>query len=142
MGNNLASELKRLDKKLAKLGKAARGAAVLNTLVRAGRLVQRAAKANAARDTGAMASNIHIVKTRANVQRPSVWVQTGTREQMGISADAEWYYPAIIEYGGVRKDGRAIPAKPFLRPAYDSNRGAALEIIKRNMGREIRKAVS
>lgn len=66
------------------------------------------------------------------------WVQFPTRQALGIPADYQWYYPAIIEYG--TKDGR-IPPNPFLRHATDEERPQAIQTIRRVIGDEIVKLV-
>lgn len=101
------------------------GAKILRPSLRKGaKLVLATARANAPRGpTGATAANI---KLKASTRRGtvSVRVQTGSREAMGIPKAAKYYYPAALELGT-----EDLAARPWLRPALESNRSAALAEI-------------
>lgn len=45
-----------------------------------------------------------------------------------LSQDA--YYAGWVEYGHVAKGGKSVPAHPFMRPAWDSGKDAALNAIR------------
>lgn len=55
-------------------------------------------------------------------------VETGTRQDLGISADDPYFYPAVVEYGSQKK---GIRAQPFMRPALDNNREEVFSIMRR-----------
>ena len=114
-------ELTRIFRSLSR----AAGAKILRPSLRKGaKLVLATARANAPRGpTGATAANI---KLKASTRRGtvSVRVQTGSREAMGIPKTAKYYYPAALELGT-----EDLAARPWLRPALESNRAAALAAI-------------
>ena len=69
-------------------------------------------------------------------RRIGLWIGLPTREELGIAADAKWYYPAAVEYGYTRK-ARApvtVPPKPFLRPAFDESESRSFQLIKDEIG--------
>ena len=61
-------------------------------------------------------------------------VRTGTRQELGIPADAKGFYPIALEYGWVTaRGGRHIPPRPYMRPALWDNK----QRIMRAWGREV-----
>lgn len=126
------------DKELAaafkKLSAAMRGPA-LTTAAKAGILpIQNAAIDNAPYLTGTLRRSIHTEEIEESAH--SAMVATGT--------DVE--YAARVEFGFVGTDsaGRSYhqSAKPYLRPAYDEQRDAAIEETKDALRELVEKAVT
>lgn len=120
----LAARFRSLDRKV--------GGKVLRPALRlAAKRIRDVARARAPQLTGRTAAGIRV-KGSSKRGRLAVQVVTGTREAMGIPADAKYYYPAAVELGTERMD-----ALPFLRPALDENRAAALGIIRSESWRRL-----
>lgn len=91
-------------------------------------ILQRA-KMNAPRRTGTLQSSLRVKLGRS--RRPqSLLVTIGTRKE------SDMFYAAFNEFGTGHQ-----PARPFLRPAFDSEKDAALGIIIRVLKQEIEKKV-
>lgn len=120
-----STELERQFKKLAssEQRKVARRA-----LRKAARPIQAAAKSLAPKDLGNMARTIKIRAVRRSRKHVGVIVRTGTRDDLGISDDNKWYYPAHVELGT-----QHLPARPFMRPALDHNRDRSIAILRREI---------
>lgn len=103
------------------------------------KVVQAAAKANAPHRTGALKRSIKVRSHRRSRVRFGVEVRTGTREELGIPADAPGYYPMSIETGWTFRGGTTVPARPFLRPAFDQNKEKVVEAIRKKLGAAVAK---
>lgn len=125
-------------------------------------LVVRDAKARAPVDTGRLRKAIYAVRNKQNsngvFEERVVTVRRGKKFQK-TSRDA--YYWKFVEFGhrtgagkgkylkkvdrpggrGVVSTG-VVPAKPFLRPAFESQKRPALEAITKRLGAEIEKAAA
>jgi hypothetical protein len=120
----MASSIKLIGEKalLAKfknLSKAARGSA-LEKAATAGILpIQNEAIVLVAKDTGTLARSIHT----ETVQKSNSYAEVATGTDVG--------YAARIEFGFMQADslGRHYnqPAQPYMRPAYDTKRQAAID---------------
>ena len=100
-----------------------------------GQPILRDAKANANKLTGAMAKNIKLRAMKRKRGRIGVRIQTGTRLEMGISADEGYYYPAIVEFG----DGATRRAFRFMRRALDSNQHASMTVMRDEIAKGIER---
>ena len=133
--------VKELIKALDALGADVRGEIMEKALWQAAEPIELAARAKAPRSAGTLARNIKRKRM-------------GKRRSMGaavqVVAGDGWYkgktfYGAFVELGhflGSRKRGgkRAyIPARPFMRPAFDSMRGASIVIARNIIGSEIER---
>lgn len=109
------------------------GAKVLRPALRKGAVpIRDAARVNAAPGlTGRNAANIRI-RSSSRKGKLSVQVVTGRRPELGIAGDAKYYYPSAVELGTDK-----MPARPFLRPALESNRQNALAIVKAETWRRV-----
>lgn len=134
---------KKLQRQLSKLPARVEKRIVRKALRAAARPVLRAAKQKCPVDTGALKKGLKIRARKRSRKSFGVDVSTPTREKLGIASDSKWYYPALVEYGYVRK-GITYAARSFLRSAKDATRSAALAILKREIGagviREARKS--
>ncbi len=72
------------------------------------------------------ATKIGAVRNRALIIQG---VKLPTREALGIPSGDRNYYPNAIEYGHV-----GAPAKPFIRPAVDSNKDSEIRAIGKDIG--------
>jgi HK97 gp10 family phage protein len=60
----------------------------------------------------------------------------GSFAEMYVGPEASIFYAHLVEFGSVNNR-----PQPFMRPAYDQEKGAVLDIIKAELGGEIDKAV-
>lgn len=98
----------------------------------AAKRIRDVARANAAPGlTGATSEHIRV-KGSSKKGRLAVQVVTGSREDMGIPPEAKYYYPSAVELGTEHME-----AQPFLRPALDANRAAALGMIRSEAWRRL-----
>lgn len=81
--------------------------------------VLAAAKSRAPVLTGKMRDSLHIAKLKGVRGAAGAVIQTGTRADLGVPSDAEYFYPAVIEYKHA----------PFMRPAIDENPVRILQIM-------------
>lgn len=132
-GDLLARKLEALPVKTAKkiLGRALRDGA---------KIVQAEMKARAPVRTGRMRKSI-TVRAQRRTRRAEIGmnVQLDTRRHPDlITTTAEgkrYFYPAVVEYGA-----RGRPARPFMRPAFDTAKGRALTAVTNRLKSEIEKA--
>lgn len=110
--------------------------------LRAGaKVIQAAYKAHAPVFTGKLKSGIKVRVVKRSRGRIGVMVMTPTRAQLGIPPDSKWYYPAVLEFGGVTKSGRVIPALAFGRRALQSTRSSAIQTIRTTLWQLIASGV-
>lgn len=116
---------KELDRVLGKLPKQLRGR-VLTRAVRGGaNIVRKEMRGRAPVETGRLRDNI---VTRARRDR-------GASVTVSVGPARRTFYAGFIEFGT-----RFLPARPFLRPAFETVKFAALEEIGKRLGTEIEKA--
>lgn len=95
------------------------------------KLVRKAAMAAAPRLSGNTADHV-VVKASSGRGIVGIQVRTGKRSEMRIPDSAKYYYPAARELGTEK-----VTRRPWLRPALDANRGAALSVISAEMWRRV-----
>jgi HK97 gp10 family phage protein len=125
------------------------------TLAKAAQPIVRQARANAPVKTGRLRRAIYSFKDRASTKVKAIRlisVRSGRRH-----GDKDAYYWKWLEFGrgpsrarsGVLgtpdrgffgKEVKAVPAQPFMRPAFESKKLEALEVFRTNMASEIQKA--
>lgn len=131
---------KELIKTLRKLPDAVRRDVLVEALEAAAEPIADAARRKVDVDRGKLRASIKVRRSRARRAGPRVAVTT-SRERAWYAG--ETYYGAFIEFGhfvGSRALGsrrRFVPARPFMRPAYDENRFAALVIARRVAARRL-----
>lgn len=129
---------KALQRKLNRMVDKVQKKIVTKGLRAGGRPVLVAAQAKVPVDEGKLKESLKLRARRARRGEFGMQVITGTRAELGIPADAPGYYPMAIEYGFTHaRSGEPIPARSFIRAATDEQRGTALGIIGRVIGREI-----
>lgn len=94
-------------------------------------IVKRDAKQRVPVDTGDLKAAIDIIR-KEKTKNPSkkAAYQVGVRWKSKKSPDGV-NYGACVEFGHKTKGGKQVPAKPFLRPAIDSNRGRIMSTVLR-----------
>lgn len=133
----LAEKLKKLGPKVAKNGlrrAVSKGAAV----------VRNSARKRAPVDTGEMRRDIQI-KRKRDVQGSGnfaaiyeVFVRSGKKSRLAgkkrdIQRDS--FYWKFVEFGAEK-----MPARPFLRPAFEGDKEAAIEVIGESLNETIQAA--
>ena len=131
---------RRLNALPAKVGKK-----IARKALRAGaKLVQARAKALVPVDEGDLRKSLKVRTRKRRKRQPDVFgieVQTGTREQLGIKADAPGYYPLAVEYGYHRVDGTWIAPRSYLRAAIDATRARVIFMVKDSIRRLVESEV-
>ena len=123
--------MRELERALAQLPQATRRRTVQNALRKGGEPIARAARAYVPVDEGNLRESITVSASLARSQR-------GDR---GSFAPVEMYvgpgqHPqAIMQEFGTYKE----PAQPYMRPAWDTMRYTALDLIGAHLGLEIEK---
>ncbi len=87
---------------------------------------------------GTLRKSLKVRTRKRRKRQPDVFgieVQTGTREQLGIKADAPGYYPLAVEYGYHRVDGTWIAPRSYLRAAIDATRARVIFMVKDSIRR-------
>lgn len=102
---------------------------------RAARSVLAAARANVPVLTGTLRRNLKSrAFRRTRTGRIGRLIRTPLRSELGgRHVDEPGYYPAVVEYGAAH-----VPARPFLRPALESNRTRVFAILAEEFGKGIR----
>lgn len=129
----LARELRDMPEKI--------GRNVLRAAVNAGATaVRREVQTRAPVDTGRLRRSIYQrqVREQSNLQRQvfHVGVRSGVRRNEDGSKDRSrdaWYW-RFIEFGTVK-----LPARPFLRPAFESRQTEAIEAMRRRLKERIER---
>lgn len=153
--------LREIDAALSELPKATSKAILLRVLKRAGQPIADAAKNFAAEDTGELRNSIQVSSKHINKVGKSEFaaamkaglgreaavgaLRGARRAAAGQGSFAEVFVgPAnarnkrdaikrwVNEYGSVK-----MSARPYMRPAWDANKGEALRIISTDIGNEI-----
>lgn len=104
-------------------------------------IVQRARSLAPAR-TGRLRKAIYSTrdkKSRPTYEARMITVRSGKRLQQ-TNRDA--FYWKFVEFGYHSRSGKAIPAQPFLRPAFEAQKQVALEAIKSQLKKSIETAAA
>jgi HK97 gp10 family phage protein len=96
----------------------------MNRLERAGHLVAESARAMVPVRTGKLKSTIRVVRLKGDPKQ-NIRVYAGSRKK-DSSGDLGAYYAHMIENGTIKS-----PARPFLRPALNKNRGGIMGMMER-----------
>lgn len=150
--------LKELQTKLVALGneygtKAAFNP-VRNALNKAARIVRDSAKQKVRRKTGTLAENIiatsrgkpddrGYISAKVTVRAKAKAYKANARNTRKGRVGAEYkdygplFYARFLELGTVK-----MPAYPFLRPAFEENKGALPEMIKNELAAAIERSVA
>ena len=85
------------------------------------KVIQKDAKRRAHKRSGANRKNIKVRAMKRSRTQFGYMVRTGTRKELGIPEDEEYYYPAVEEYGGVNHN-----AHPYMRPALHTQKDLSI----------------
>jgi HK97 gp10 family phage protein len=92
-------------------------------------IVKRDAKARAPVDTGDLQNSIDILrKEKSKDPKKKAAYQIGPRYKSKKNPDGV-NYGLLVEFGHTTKSGKTVPAKPYLRPAIDNNRGKVMSVV-------------
>ncbi len=94
------------------------------------------ANASAFRDTGTVEKNIKVVRSKVyngkNYVHGVVLRVLNSSKRRRAKGMGDPFYWKFLEFGTVH-----APARPFLRPAFESNKDRALQIIRERLARGI-----
>jgi len=130
-----------------KLKKGAQGK-VLRPALRAGaKVVKEAAQARAPKLSGAMARTMQVRSKRMSRKRVrvehggikpiAIAARTAPRAKLNIEADDPYYYPAAVEFGTSKMEGRH-----FLEESGKASRGTALSTVRRTAKTKLREVIA
>lgn len=119
--------LDQVKRNLEEMEKKAKNYTVGEAVKEAAMTAKALAEANAPRDTGRMADTMQIGKLKTKRSRKWQLVLTGTREQLGIKADAIGYYPAAQEFGYTTRPRKAV-SEVYRNLWQKGNRRMAAEV--------------
>ncbi|MFQ5625591.1 MAG: HK97-gp10 family putative phage morphogenesis protein [Methyloligellaceae bacterium] len=106
---------------------------IMRKALRAGaRPVLKQARQTAPRGSGALRRGIKLRSIKRTRKSIGVIVRLPKREELGIPADAKYYYPAAHEFGT-----KHIPAKRFLRAALYENEKRFFSIVRDVLKKEL-----
>lgn len=95
--------------------------------------IVKSARRKASKESGTLRKSMGK-KLVVNKKTGSVMAIIGPRREVTGEFEGKQRVPAnyahLVEDGHIAADGSHVPAKPFLRPAYDEGKGPALETIK------------
>lgn len=124
------------------IAKLAKQRAITLKAVKAGaKIVQRAAKANAPRRSGALKQSIGIKAAKGTRGKTLAFVVIGARAKVEKVFRGRKVKPSKYSHL-VEKGHKGVAARPFLKPALDSSRGAAERAMLDAMAEEISKALA
>jgi HK97 gp10 family phage protein len=106
-------------------------------------LIRNEARQKAPKDTGEMARDIMIKRERDSTTYRalySVFVRTGKKSRLGgkgrnVAKDS--YYWRFVEFGTAK-----MAAKPFMRPAFESQKEKAVDAIRDKLAARIAEEAS
>lgn len=137
---------KELQNALRELPKRVGKAAVKRALLKAGKPIAQQAKALAPIGTGRLKRTIRISTTLSRRQRRTRAKGADATETTVYIGAGPSRHAHLVEFGsgerttGTGKSTGAMPAHPFLRPAWDAGKGRALADFGRLLWIEIEKA--
>ncbi|MCM2506067.1 HK97 gp10 family phage protein [Aureimonas altamirensis] len=136
--------LKELGRALNELPKATNRSVCRRVLKEAGEPIARAARAKAPKRLGDLAESIDVSTKLAKSQRSGGAAMTSEGYRSAAKTTVDMYvgpgqHPqAITQEFGTFKE----PAQPFMRPAWDAEKGTALDIITNMLWTEIEKSAA
>lgn len=125
---------KLLDKLNAEKGGTAAKAALRSGLRAGANLMLKAAKARAPVDTGLLQKSLKVIamkRSRKAKGRIGLIIGTNSKNNLFVG---KTFYAGMQEYGTSK-----MPARPFMRPAFDATKDAAIEVIKTKVATEVEK---
>jgi len=78
---------------------------------------------------GNLKRSIGVVRGKSK-KYPSVYAGPKSRNVFGKGASSyDGWYAHMIEFGHAGRDGKPIPPKPFMRPAWDIWKGRTMDLV-------------
>ena len=138
--------LRELMRALEQLPKEIQGKPTMTALRAAAKPMREDARAKVPQDTGTVLKNIVVARSKVHNGKNFVWgvvlrVKKMTRRQRQAAAAGgnplagDPFYWKFLEFGTSK-----LPARPFLRPAFEGNKTGAVDIIKNRMAKAIEAA--
>ena len=93
-------------------------------------------KGNKKYKPGRLKKSLKVKKGKRSRRFVAWYIQTGTRDKLGIPRDESSYYPMSLEYGT-----RYMKARPYLRPALKLTRTPAMRAVGKEMNLRIIKEI-
>jgi len=119
---------KELDKVLKELPEAAAKSQLKAALKKSAKSIVADARSRAWRSKGGAEKGEGKTGSMADSIKPFVMTNTAVPAAIAIGPDAAHWYGVFQEYGTPWR-----PAEPFMRPAWDTNKRAALAAFAKNM---------
>jgi HK97 gp10 family phage protein len=114
---------------------------VLTDAVEAGgKIVERSAKANVTRETGALANAIRLVVTKGRRGSKSAKSRVGVDKKYRKGGRRPVRYAHLVEFGHYAAGGKFVPPKPFLRRAINTNKGRLVSAMTAVLKQGLRSA--
>ncbi len=136
-------DLRRLDKKLVSLGRAAAGKIVRRGIRNGAKHIRNEMRKHVPTKTGKLKRWIIIKATKRSRKGWGMVIMLPTRVRLGIAPDAKHYYPAHLEYGYTTKSGKVVAPKSYFRRGFNEGSGRARMIalaqIKKDLETTARK---
>jgi HK97 gp10 family phage protein len=126
--------LSELNHALTELPKALGKTTLGRALKRAGEPIADAAAAMAPRKTGRLAESMRVGTTISKRLRGRAPKESKVEAYVGPRGDKGPHYAIVQEFGSYK-----MRAHPYLRPAWDNGKAAALTSISKTLGEEIEK---
>ena len=131
--------VKAVEKALAKLPAVSQKKVLRGAIRKSVKRVRKAVSETTPVDTGNLQQAIHKAKIRAG-KRSRTEISVGwlmpTREELGVPPPPAGYYPAVVEYGSVK---RGIVPRPFIRRTTDTRKTSEYIQMGDDVGMGIKK---
>ncbi len=92
------------------------------------------------RDLRNLANKLKVRALKRSRKRFGVTVRTPTREELGMSKDADYYWPAHYELGFLHTSGAHVEQTPYMRAAFDLKLAEARRAFEREARRGVDEA--
>lgn len=102
----------------------------------------KAARANAPEESGLLKESLDKkIKTYPESMTVVgiIGPDTETKGDFNGEPRVPWRYAHLVENGHINPQGEFVPPHPFLRPAYDSTQGQALDVMKDKLAKGIER---
>ncbi len=136
-----------LEKAIKKLGKVPQKH-VTSSARKGMRIVQKDAKRNAPRETGALESGIVLKGERSKLNAKKVYrvvfddKMNDVFQKKNAQGEVTGYYPVSQEYGFFAKDGSYVPGFRFVHNALNNNARAVEKTIVNEMRKKIDQEIA
>lgn len=102
----------------------------------------KAARANAPEESGLLSKSLGkkiVTYPEAMVIVGIIGPTTDVSGEFNGHPRVPWRYAHLVEGGHIDQYGNHIPGHPFMRPAYDSTEGQALDVMASKLGSGIER---